>query len=411
MVDPVNLDFLGQLSERLGIALLPDEPGSLLEGRRHAQRRSDTEAEAWLCTQLGDYAFGAEGLDAAAHWYAQGRLAAPQAREPWVGLAQVALASRSEPRWQEAMAALATGCTDMADPDDVTRAQGLLATHDVRLGQPPATITWGGAVDLLLEEGRAWSAWHVQVAGAVALNVAGASHEAEHAYAEALDIAQSHRLERAIVWTSLSLSWHVQAGERPAEAEEHLATGLAAAEALGDPSLVGAALALGCDIAAELGQSALLVERLRRRADLAANEGSPVQRLDYLYQAFVAAFRARQYDSGTLGEEFVEAFVASDGAWGVGVDMSTLLHSLISVDAHDHAIQFALRLSQHAFQRAQRTQAATWLAEAARLSCKSNNAAQGVAMLDEAIQISKVYDLGIHSPWEEERVVWGDSEL
>jgi hypothetical protein len=400
----VNSKFLRQLSERLQASVGLEGVSALLEGRDRAQRASLAEAEAWFCVQLGDHAFGAEGVEGARGWYDKGRRACPSAFEPWVGLAQVAAAHRQDGPWLEAITALRAHRGEIEDPVIVVRAEGLLATHDMRHGVEHAERTWRQSVDTLLEADCSWSAWHLQMAGGLAMISAGASPDAEHAYAAALQQATISGLERAVLWSSLSLSWLVKGSGRVAEAEECLSACIQAAEALGDSTLLDAALALGCDLAAELAQANLLVDRLRLRAGLAGNEGRGAARLDFLYQGFTAAFRAREPYCGSLGEEFVEAFLSSGDAWGDAVDMQELIGALVSVEALDHAIQLVVCLSQREFSRGHQVDAATWLAEAARLALHNRDASQAAEMFEEAIQVSKVYRLDIHGGWAEEMV-------
>ena len=210
------------------------------------------------------------------------------------------------------------------------------------------------------------------------------------------------------MWSGLSLAWLLRGTDRVAEADIHLSEVLAAAEALGDHRLLSATLALGCDLSAELGQAQGLSDRLRLRATLASQVGEHSAQLNYLYQAFMASFRARLVGSGSLGEEFAEALLGSNEDWGEGLDLQECVRTLVAAEAPAHAQQVALRLSQRAFRSGRRRDAASWLVETARLSRSLRDLPQANEMLDEAIQISKAYRLGMHSEWEKERAIWAE---
>jgi len=409
-VHRVNADFLKACSEQLGVVIRGGDPSSLIEAQQRAQQRGEQELEAFICGQLGDLMFAVDGLHSAQRWYAQGRRASPHAAGPWIGLAQVAVGERDDAAWRLATNALADPDIESSDLETLSRVQGFLAADALRGGDRTAAEALEAAVEELQAKGRAWSAWHLLLAGAVAFQRADAALEAESAYGAALRYAQTEALERAVVWSSLSLCWHVRGDERLSEADDYLALALEAAEALGDARLVGTALALGCDLAAELGHPRLLVERLRQRAELVASEGQPLKQLDYLHQAFVASCRAREPSAGSQGEEFVEALIASQTDWAMGTDLGPVVRALVSVDAIDRAAQLALHLSQRHFRVEHHLEAATWLVEAARLTKKMNDGSQADAMLAEAVQISKLFNLSAHSAWEEERARWLDSE-
>ncbi|MGB0589527.1 MAG: hypothetical protein ACPGU1_07610 [Myxococcota bacterium] len=406
----MNTDFLTACSEQLGVAIRPGEASSLLEACQRAKQHGESALEAFLCGQLGDLLFAAEGVHAAHQWYEEGRSASPRVASPWVGLAQVAVAERDDTAWDLAVDALARPDLEPHDRETALRAQGLLAADALRGGDPTAANVIEDVVGQLQATGRAWSAWHLLLAGAVAFQRAHSAVDAECAYEAALRYAQTEGLERGVVWSSLSLCWHVRGSERLSEADDYLALGLEAAEAIGDKRLVGTALALGCDLAAELGHPRLLVERLRQRAELAANEGRPLKRLDYLYQAFVASSRAGEPGAGSQGEEFVEALIASHTDWGLGTELKQIVGTLVAVEATDHAAQLALYFSQRHFRAEHHLEAATWLVEAARLAKKMNDEERAVAMLSEAVEISKMFNLSAHSAWLEERAEWLGSE-
>jgi hypothetical protein len=399
----VNEAYQEVVTAAVGVDVSTGQPAALREAIGRAEQLRRMDLVAWLCARLGDVAFGTEGVAAANHAYDRGHTADPLAVGPWVGRAQVAVATKEFDNWDRAMRVIRDQVGEEADPELVLRGVALLDVDRVRTHGADQASTWRVSATELEDAGAVWAAWHVWMAGVSALAHRDAWVALEAACEGAMLLATRHGLARGAIWACLELCQHLRACERPAEADLRVCGALELAEQLGDPDIVDLVLRMGCDLSTELGQATALIDRLRLRASVATSRGRSADQVGFLHQAFLAASRSQRPDAGSLGEELVETLLAAGMGAVPGLDVEALTGELARLGVLDHARQLALAASQWAFGQGRRGQAAQRLVDAARYALLDQDRDEARAMFDEAIRVSQSFGLDLHRPWQDER--------
>ena len=393
----VNQTFLDELSSRLeGVVVL--EEAHLLEERLVCARRKGLHRDAaWCCARIGDLRFMSAGPGDAERWYQQGRRADSFALGPLIGLAQVAAVKGQANTFEGLVSSMSTQLPRSADPEELIRAEAMIACSHVGGGGE------GAAIERLIASGRFSAAWHLAHISAWKGEAKDPPPLSLAAHSAVRALARRYHLKQAELWSSVQMIRFLRGMERPAEAEAVLAEAIEVATLLGQPAPLDQLLAMGCDSAAELGHVAHLIERLRLRASIAKGQGHEMSGVRHLYQAFRVAFRAQRREATSLALELTEHAMSLERPPLDEESFASICDALEALECHEQGVHLSLYLSRFAFSQGARVDSARHLAKAARFSVRAGKLERGREMYNEAIEISQVFGLGVHDGWLSER--------
>ncbi|MGM0575743.1 MAG: hypothetical protein ACQEXJ_08455 [Myxococcota bacterium] len=318
------------------------------------------------------------------------------------GLAECLLAEGAVARAGEVLEPAREALRGAREPEAWARGLALDVALGVARGEPFVEEAWRESLDALAGRGRHGCCWRLTMGMARALEARGDPEGARRWLRRARDLA-AERFPRGVGPAALAEADRLVEAGRLVEADEAVEAAAEAARVAGDRDGLERCLARGVDLAVAVGSAARAVERLSEAAALAADRGAAREHLSALMRALRVASRADLPEAGALAGEMRDALAAAGPGTLAAATLREVAADLAEAGDGEGGRDLLLDAARAQFAAREPAEAASTLADAARLTMGLGDRDLAREMWDEVVGLAAHFGLAELEEWEAER--------